>query len=197
MKNNAEINIKDLWNGQTVPEGNSSKLFKEISRFRRRGMGKVILLNILLLLTIFFVVFVWIYFKPQLITTKIGILLSILPVCMVLVCNCRLLPLYKRIDESSSNFDYLNDLLAISVREEFMHTKIMNIYFVLLSSGIGLYMFEYVVNGTWISAIAKYASFLLWCAFNWFVLRPLIIKKNRRKREGLIKQVERIKRQLK
>ena len=89
------------------------------------------ILNAVLVLTILFIIFIWVYFKPQLMSTKIGIILSILPMGMVLVFNSGLTSLYRKIDEKQSNMDYLNALLKVRSKEHIMQTKLMNLYFIL------------------------------------------------------------------
>lgn len=81
-------------------------------------------------------------------------------------------------------------------RESFMQTKVLNLYFILLSAGIGLYMYEYAWKRSLIFGVVAYSVVLLWVGFNWFFLRPRIIKKNKRKTEDLIKQIEAIKIQI-
>ncbi len=195
MENNS-IDIKELWNKQEVPAANQSGLFSRIRRFRRKGIGKLLILNILLLLTILFATFIWIYFQPQLISTKIGILLTVLAMGIVMAYSSRLLPFYRKIDENCSNLDYLNELYAVKNKMDFIQTKILNLYFALLSLGIGLYMYEYIADMPLKSGIMAYSAFFLWVGINWFVLRPRIIRKNRQKMNRLIEQVEKIKRQL-
>lgn len=190
------IDIKALWRQQIVPDADRSELLSRINRFRRRRFRKLIILNILLLLTIFFAVFVWMYFKPQLISTKIGIILTILPIGTVVTYSCRLIPLCRKIDDSCSNIDYLSDLSILRNKENFMQTKILNIYFVLLSLGISLYMYEYILDRSLIFGIIAYSAFLLWAGINWLVLRPKIIRKNRQQMNKLIGEVEKIKQQL-
>jgi hypothetical protein len=168
----SDIDLKELWSRQTVPAADPSELLKKIGSFRRKGIRRIVVLNVVLLLSIFLIAFIWIYFSPQLLSTKVGIVLTILPIGVAVAYNCRLLPLYKRIDENCSNFDYLNELLAVKGKESFMQTKVLNLYFVLLSLGIGLYMYEYVMDRPLLFGIMAYAAFLLWVAFNWFVWRP-------------------------
>lgn len=192
----SDIDLKELWSRQTVPAADPSELLKKIGSFRRKGIRRIVVLNVVLLLSIFLIAFIWIYFSPQLLSTKVGIVLTILPIGVAVAYNCRLLPLYKRIDESCSNFDYLNELLAVKGKESFMQTKVLNLYFVLLSLGIGLYMYEYVMDRPLLFGIMAYAAFLLWVAFNWFVLRPKSIGKSRREIEELIRQVKKIRLQL-
>lgn len=190
MENN--INLKELWNHQPVPETDQSGILKKIEKHKAAGLKKVFLLNVLLLATITFVVLIWIYFKPQLWTTKIGIVLTILPMVIALIFHNRMIPLYKKTDEGQSNADYLRDLLKIKSKESYIQTTILNLYFILLSVGIGLYMYEYVALMPLIFGLFSYVIVVLWFGFNWFVLRPKIIKKNGEKIEDFIKQLENI-----
>lgn len=190
MENN--INLKELWNTQPVPESDQSGLVKKIEKHKATGLKKVFLLNVLLLGTITFVVLIWIYFKPQLWTTKIGIVLTILPMVIALIFHNRMIPLYKKTDESQSNADYLNNLLEIKSKENTIQTTIMNLYFSLLSAGFLLYLYEYTALMPFYWGIFAYAIVVLWIGFNWFVLRPKVIKKNRDKIEDFIKQLENI-----
>ncbi len=188
-----KLNLKELWNTQPVPDADKSDLLKKVEKHKAAGLKKIFLLNGLLFATIVFVVLIWIYFKPQLLTTKIGIVLSILPMIIALVFQNRMIPLYKKTDENQSNADYLENLVKIKNKESTIQTTIMNVYFILLSAGIGLYMYEYTALMPLVWGIFSYSIVVLWFGFNWFVLRPKVIKKKRHKIDSLIGQLEKIK----
>ena len=103
--------------------------------------------------------------------------------------------LYEKI-HSDPNIDYLNNLLMLKGKETFMQTKVMSLYFILLSSGILLYMYEYTLNSSFTFRLIAYSVLFLWIALNWFVLRPVMIRKNRRRMDCLIRQIEKIKSQV-
>lgn len=187
-----DIDIRELWNKQAVPAVDQADILGKIKSFRRKGIRRTVILNAVLVLTILFIIFIWVYFKPQLMSTKIGIILSILPMGMVLVFNSGLTSLYRKIDEKQSNMDYLNALLKVRSREHIMQTKLLNLYFILLSAGIGLYMYEYTLKRSFIFGVAAYSVVLLWIGFNWFFLRPRMIEKNKRKMGDLIKQIKKL-----
>lgn len=194
MENN--LNIKELWRKQAVPVTDWYDMLKKIKSFKMNRIKQAINTNIILLLTIIFAIFIWIYFKPQLISTKIGIILSILPMGIALVFNYKLIPLYRKIDDRLTNSEYLNNLLLVRNRESFIQTKVLNLYFILLSLGIGLYMYEYAWTKSLTFGLLAYSIILLWIGFNWFFIRPKIIEKNRRKIENLIEQIKAIKSQI-
>ncbi|WP_288241729.1 hypothetical protein [uncultured Bacteroides sp.] len=187
-----DIDIRELWNRQVVPAVDQSGILGKIESFRKKRIRRTVILNVVLLLTIIFIIFIWVYFKPELMSTKIGIILSVLPMGAVLVFNNGLTSLYRKIDEKQSNMDYLNALLKVRNREHIMQTKLMNLYFILLSAGIGLYMYEYTLKRSFIFGVVVYSVVLLWIGFNWFFLRPRMIEKNKRKMEDLIKQIKKL-----
>lgn len=194
MSNNTDL--KALWSKQIVPVANPEDILKRIERFKRKRARKVFILNCILWLTVLLVLLVRICFKPQLMITQIGVILTILSISIVILFNCKLIPLYKRTHESQTNSGYLNDLLAMKSREKFMQTKIMGLYFISLSTGIGLCMYEYTFQRSLGFGLTAYSLFALWVGINWFYLRAKIIKKNERKRDKLIKQIEAIQSQL-
>lgn len=192
----SDIDIKKLWKEQTVLVTEGPRLSKEIRSFKTKRMFELIVLNIILLITICFVIVVWMYFESQLVITKIGLVLAILSISVVLVFNCKIIPLYSGVSEVQSNLDYLNKLLAVKHKEHFMQTKLMSFYFISLSLGIGCYMYEYVLKSSLLFGIIAYSSFFLWVGLNWFVFRPKIISRKRQKIDHLIKHVEKIRLQL-
>lgn len=194
MKN--DIDIKGLWRKQAVPVADCSGLFKEISQFKRKKALELVVLNVVLWSTICFAVFVWIYFKPQLLVTKIGILLTIVAVGTVVAFTHQMIPLYRTVDEELSNREYLNELLTVKRKENFMQTRLMNFYFISLSVGIGLYMYEYIQESSLLFRIVAYSTFLLWIGLNWFVFRPRIIRRNKQRLDRLIAGMERIRMQM-
>ena len=99
-------------------------------------------------------------------------------------------------DEEQSKQEYLNELLALRRKEHFMQTKLMNFYFISLSVGIGLYMYEHIQESSLQFRVVAYSVFLLWVGLNWFVFRPRIIRRNRQRLDSLIVRVERIKTQI-
>ena len=72
-KMESNIDIKELWNRQTVPAADQSEILNKISHFRKNALKKGIFLDVILVLPILFMIFICIYFKPQFLSTKIGI----------------------------------------------------------------------------------------------------------------------------
>ena len=103
----------------------------------------------------------------------------------------------KRNNYEMDTLHYLQQLLKLKEKQLFLQTTILNVYFILLSLGICLYMYEYTFRMTMLWAIVTYGITLLWIALNWFVFRPITIRKQQKTLNELIEKFEKINNQLK
>ncbi|HNF48990.1 MAG TPA: hypothetical protein PLF48_06390, partial [Chitinophagales bacterium] len=90
----------------------------------------------------------------------------------------------------------LDNLLALKRKQQQLQTTILNLYFILLSSGILLYMIEPSLRMTVFWRIMSYALSIIWFLFCWFYLRPRQTKKQQSKLDELIKKYELLQSQL-
>jgi Flp pilus assembly protein TadB len=195
MDNN-NIDFKDLWNKQTVSQPNIEDLLARLKKFKKAGLRSLWKTNILLFAVSIFMIFVWYYYQPQFISTKIGIILAILAMVIYVGVYNGLLSVYKDIDATQTNQEYLQKLILIKKKQQFMQSTILSLYFILLSIGICLYMYEYAVRMTVFYACLTYGITLLWIGFNWFYTRPKQIKKQEEKINDLIGKFESLNDQL-
>ncbi len=191
-----KINFNDLWAKQTSIEPNPENLLLQISKMKRSNMRKLIITNLMLVAVSAFIVLIWIYYKPQLLSTKVGIILIILAMTIYLFTYNKSYSLFKENIDSKSNADYLKELLAIKSKQHFMHTTMLNVYFILLSAGIGLYMYEYTSRMTTFGGIFTYGITLTWILVNWFYFRPKQIKKQQLKLDEMIIKFKKLNKQL-
>lgn len=191
----SNIDLKNIWQQQKVERPDIEKTIGELKKYTRDSLMKLIITNILLIVTGGIVIFIWYYFQPQLISTKIGITLVILAMLMFLFYYNRLSVTLKKLDTTQSSNDYLQNLNTLVIRQKFIQTKIISLYFIMLSAGICLYMYEYTLKFTVIWTCLSYVITLAWIAVNWFYLRPRIIKKQQQKLNALINQFEKLNQQ--
>ena len=196
MDHNNNIDFKDLWKKQTVSQPNIEDLLVRLKQFKKAGLHNLWITNILLFATCAFIVFIWYYYQPEFISTKIGIVLTILAMVIYLGFYNRLASTYKDIDTTQTNQEYLQKLIGIKRKQQFMQSTMLSLYFILLGIGIGLYMYEYVVRMTILWAVFTYGITLLWMGFNWFYIRPKQIKKQQSKINELIDRFEDVNNQL-
>ncbi|WP_077418917.1 hypothetical protein [Chryseobacterium sp. JV274] len=191
------INFKNIWKQQTSNKPNLEELLGKLRKFRNQNLRKLILANIALITTSLIIIYIWYRFQPQMITTKIGIVLVILAMVMFLFAYNKMFMVFYKIDQTQSNNEYLQSLYVVKRKQKFMQTTILNLYFIMLSLGICFYMYEYTSRMTLGSGMLAYVVTFAWIAYNWFYLRPKTIKKQQGKLNELINKFEEINNQLK
>ncbi|QBN18251.1 hypothetical protein [Flavobacterium nackdongense] len=191
-----DINFKDLWTQQKCVAPHPENLIFEVKKLKQNNLRKLLLTNLLLLVTALFIILIWTQYQPQFLTTKIGIILIILAIVVFLFAYNNSYSLFKSDKNAESNSDYLKDLLTIKAKQKFMETTMVNVYFVLLSIGIGLYMYEYTSRMTSFWGIFAYGITAIWILLNWFYLRPKQIKKQQTKLDEIITKIELLNQQL-
>lgn len=192
MDNDNNIDFKDLWKKQSVSQPDMQDLLARLTKFKKAGLRNLWIINILLFATSAFIVFIWIYYQPQFVSTKLGIIFTILAMMIYLFAHNKLLSQYKNIETTQTNQEYLQNLIVIKKKQQFLQTKMMTFYFLALTVGICLYMYEYASRMTLLGAALTYGITLFWIIFNWFYLRPKQIKKQQSKINSLIGKFEEI-----
>ena len=193
---NSNINFNELWAKQKTGEPNKEDLLSKINKFKKSNLKRLIIINLLLIITSLFIIFIWVYYQPQMITTKTGIILTILAMVIFVIANNQSFALFRKITTTQSNSEYMKNLIAIKAKQQFMQTTMLNLYFVLLSTGIGLYMYEYTQLMTAFWGIFAYGITSIWILFNWFYLRPKQIKKQQSKLDEIIGKFKMLNEQL-
>jgi membrane protein YdbS with pleckstrin-like domain len=184
------LNFKDMWAKQTSIVPNPENLIADIKKMKQSNLRKLVFTNILLIATSIIIFFIWMHYQPQLLTTKIGIILIILAMVIFLFAYNKSYSLFKNHSNTQSNSEYLKNLLAIKAKQRFMETTMLNLYFILLSMGVGLYMYEYTSRMKPIWGIVTYGITFIWILYNWFYLRPKQIKKQKAKLDAIINKFE-------
>jgi hypothetical protein len=190
------INFKGLWTKQAVGLPDTDDLFLKLHQLKKSNLRKLLLTNLVLIATAAFIAFIWYYFQPQFISTKIGIVLTILAMVVYLFAYNQLLPSFRKTTTDLNNREYLQTLMKIRTQQEFLQTKMLHVYFIMLSIGICLYMIEYASMMTRLWAIVTYGLTLFWMGFCWFYLHPRTVKKQQAKLNELISKMEALTQQL-
>lgn len=139
------------------------------------------ILNLLMLATIGFLLWVAFNYSSNHISSYAGLGLLITGIGIFMYQYNLLLILYKRADARASSASYLRTYKQILRKEYHISQKTIALYFVLLSCGIVLFMWEYIVNMPVSWAIAAYTLVAIWIAINWFIVRPKILKRREQK----------------
>ena len=190
------IDFKQYWNKQKIETQAPEELIKKANEFKRKTRFKLIIVNIVLLLSCMSISFVWFYYQPEFLTTKIGIIIIIIAILIYVVFQSTLTPLLLNRNVEANAKEELLQLLKLKEKQRFQQTTLLNGYFFLLSLGLGLYMYEYAVRMTLAWAVLTYGIVLFWIALNAFYFRPRIIKKQQARLDKLIDQLKDLKAQL-
>lgn len=194
MKDN--IDFKQYWNKQKIETTESKELIKKANAFKRKMRFNLIIANVILLATCMLMSFVWFYYQPLFLSTKIGILLCIIAMLIYLTFRNTMAPLLSRDYPELDTKTHLKQLLKLKEKQRFQQTTLLNGYSIFLSLGIGMYMYEYVVRMTLPWVIFSYGIVLFWIALNAFYFRPKTIKKQQAQLNKLIFQLKDLKEQL-
>ena len=189
--------IKSLWQTQSpvqVPDVNA--IIKAANKSRRQIILKNTLGLITLGGTVVFIAYIGIAADFKYITTKLGIVVTIIAIIGAMVLNSQMLKLLlSAADSSLNNHAYLQQLIRYRNKQRFFQTTGIGIYYVLLTMGLMLYLYEFYARNP-MFGLKAYAATLLWIAFAWFYIRPRTIKKQESKINELIEQIESISGQL-
>jgi hypothetical protein len=180
--------IKTLWQSdseQAIPS------IEEIAASAKKERASMLFKNIAgiaaLSVTLLVIGYIILFADFAYVTTKIGAAIAIISVIGGILMNSVLLKiLMKTASIHVDNHSYLEQLQQYRKKQQFFQTK---------GLGLTLYMYEFYARDKQFGLIA-YGLTMAWIAFNWFYLRPRIIKKQEHKLNSFISQVESISRQL-
>lgn len=192
----SNINFNELWSKQKTGKPDTQDLVSKMNKFKTANLKRLILTNLKLIATSLFIILVWVYYQPQLITTKIGIILCVLAMVIFLIAYNQSFTLFRKTSNALSNAEYLKDLLIIKSKQQFMQTTMLNLYFILLAAGISLYLYEYARRMTTFWGIFTYGITGFWMLFNWFYFRPKQIKKQQSRLDEIIGKFKMLNEQL-
>jgi hypothetical protein len=77
----------------------------------------------------------------------------------------------------------------VRTKQNFLQKKILTAYFILLSAGLLLYIYEYARRMSAAGFFATYGITIAWVLFNWWYIRPRTIRKQQLQLNQLIDQL--------
>ncbi|MBA3827913.1 MAG: hypothetical protein H0X33_03160 [Taibaiella sp.] len=188
----SDIDIKALWQQQpAMPAPAVAELLARVAKLKKKTRTKLAVTNVLLVATCIFIVSIgWLY-HPRMVTTRLGIMLMVIAMATYLLAYNRIIPLVS----NKSNIDqdthsYLQQLIRLRQRQEFLYRTMLTLYFILLSAGLCLYFIEFAARMTMLWRVVTYGGTACWVLFNWFYIRPRIIKKQQAGLDDLISRLQ-------
>jgi hypothetical protein len=192
----SNIDFKALWNKEQSGVPDVKEIFAKAEKLNRKTRNNIWRSNIILSLTAIFIIWIWWYYQPEMITTKIGIVMIVLAIASLVTINQRISPLLAKADVEMDSQQYLEQMIAIKQKQEFVNRTVYSVYYLVLSVGIGLYMIEYAGRGSLTFKLSAYGLTYAWTAFAWFYIRPKSIQKQRKAINEVIEKLEEVNGQL-
>jgi hypothetical protein len=183
--------IKSIYQKASEPPLPSAKeILLQVESSRKKMMRKNILVALLLAFTFVFISVIAYYYDSKIWTTTAGIVLTLISIILGIIFNSQLVRLLmKQSDPTLDNNAYLHQLVQFREKQRLIQTTGITLYFILLTSGIMLYMYEFAMRNLMFGLIS-YSLTLAWIAFNWFYLRKKAIIKQEKLINDQVKALE-------
>jgi len=194
--------IKDLWQQSKPTEQNKVDL-SAITRLSKDTKSKLmrpmLFSSITLFLTPFFVIWVVYFSGVQLtwITTHISIALMCLVVWLQSFITFFTWNKLRQVDDTSAPAIHLQQWESYYAFRKKQLQWNLPVYFVLLTSSLGLYFVELLQGRPIFNSILILTVFVAWMLYAYFVLGKRIVKKEDKRLMGIIDELKLIEEQLK
>lgn len=171
------MDLKALWNRQQVAEASEEEIIQKAAKVQAAHRNRSLLLILAFVITIAGMGFTWKSSDMQWLASKIGVSLVMLTlVFIILYTGKNLFPL-KKGNTALNVSDYLGQLLKLKQQQEFTQTTVMKAYYIVLSTGIFLFMLEPCSHMQPVGRLLAYSATAAWILFNWLYTRPRSIRK--------------------
>jgi len=194
---NSQIDFKSLYQSQeTGPVPDVKEVVKKAAVLKRKMLFKLLSVNGLLAGTAALIVLILTHHPAQDLTTKFGSILIIMAIVSYLTVSNRAISLLFRVIPDLDNHAFLNLLISIQRKQQFLHKTMLRVYFILLSTGIFLAMIESAIKMGLMNCMLIYSGVILWIALNWLVVMPKSVKKQEKEFDTILGNLHRINAQL-
>lgn len=176
MKN--EVDFKELWGKQESNERpDTVQLLQKAAQIRKTFRLKLIVRTIGLIASIVIMLSAGLSINSRQLTTTIGLALMVTGVVAYLITTNHLLPMLFKSNISNSSQEYLNQLIRIQHKNEFMHKVMIDVYFCLLTIGLWLYILQGSKLLSTVNAVLLYLVPSVFLAITWMFAKRYELKK--------------------
>ena len=191
-----EIDFKSLWNKQPANDMPDTKeIFAKADKVKRRTRCLLIAQNLTLTAASILIIYVGWDIDHVKLTTKIGVVLIVTGMISYLVSYNQIIPIVFKSNIESNSHDYLNQLIRIKRKEDFINKVMINIYFTLLCVGLFLNMLQALTRMTMLKGVCFFVITFAFMAICW-ILQPRLIRKKRKTLNDIISKLREVNKQL-
>ena len=188
--------FKALWNNEGSKVPDIQEIFAKANRMNQGLRKRIVWENIVLGLTAIFIAWVWWHYQPKMITTQVGLVMIIGGMVIYIVITNQMFSLLADGNADTDSRKYLAQMIRIKQKQEFIGTTLMGGSYILLSTGLALYLIEYSARGSLLFKVVFYGLTFGWMIFCWFYFVPKRIKKQRKAMNEVIGKLEEVNGQL-
>lgn len=183
-------NFQEIWNKKNTDIPNIKEIKEKANSYRKKQIRGTIFQIFSLCISTGMIIWVWFRFPDLNILTKSGMILIFIALSMYIFQNFQKINIISKINPSVNNQEYLQILKILQKKNFYMQTKGITIYYIILSLGMALYLFEFVMRMSLMGGILTYGLIFLWIVIVWIFIRPKQIKKQRNKLNTVINSLE-------
>ncbi len=191
-----EIDFKSLWNKQPANDMPDTKeIFAKADRLKRKTRYTLIVLNLGLIAASIFIIYMRWDVDHVNLTTKTGVVLMVTGMISYLVSYNQIIPIVFKNNIESNSHDYLNQLIRIKRKEDFINKVMINIYFTLLCVGLFLSMLQALTWMTILKGVCFFVITFAYMAVCWF-LKLRLTRKKQKTLNDIISKLQEVNKQL-
>jgi len=193
-----EVDFKALWKKEVATDiPDTKELFKKAGNIRRYARIRLIVQTLTLSATIVILLWVGLNMDNKQPATTIGLVLMVAAIASYLVAANQLLPMLFKNDIEGSSLEYLNQLIRIKRKHEFLDRVMVNIYFGMLCVGLYLFTRQAVGKMSIVGAAFYYVIVFGLMGLSWFWSWRTWIRKKQKSLNDIIARLEAVNEQLK
>lgn len=186
------VHIKQLWdskNNWSIP--NVEEIQTIIKDYQTKKKQNTLFLITLFILCGIALVLVIVFHNPLLWTTTFGEVLIAIGFILGMILKLNTLKHVTK-NELKSNKDFLEDLIKLSAHRKSKVNWLQLISVLLLAIGYGFFIYEEIIENQ-SELILSYLGIILFALGLYFIYRPFVKSKSKKKIQKMIKEIERLK----
>jgi len=185
-------NVKQLWNSKnTLDTPNLEQIQTVIKKYQSKKKRNAFLLTALFISCGILFILIIIFHNPLLWTTTFGEVLIAIGFILGMILKLNTLKNITK-NELKSNKDFLEDLIKLSVQRKSKVNWLQLISVLLLAIGYGFFIYEEIQENQ-SELILSYLGIILFALGMYFIFRPFVKSKSKKKIQKMIKEIERLK----
>jgi len=192
-----EYNFEEIWKQRETRLPDIETIKSKAQSFRKKQLWSSVYLTFCLLLSFGTIIWVWYSFPDLHFMTKSGMVFALSALMLYIFQNFQKIKIINKINPALNNQEYLKQLKILQQKDLYMQTKGTSIYYILLSLGMALYLYEFAERMSVFWGIFAYFITFGWILFGWFYIRPRKIRNQQEKISDVIRSLEKIENEFK